>query len=79
VLFLNQPKFLAMHNENEINANILKITMSITIDYPELSKYLNEMPITIPDVMKPEMTNTVLFEYYKSLESMLKGYTTYHL
>lgn len=64
--------------ENELNAKILKITMTIRNDYPELSKYLNEMPVTLPDVSKPEMNNKTLFEYYKSLESMLKEYSPSH-
>ncbi|MBF6641963.1 hypothetical protein IVB69_10770 [Flavobacterium sp. J49] len=67
-----------MKIEEEINADILKITMTIRADYPELSKYLNEMQVTIPDVATPEMTNKILFEYYKSLESMLKEYIPNH-
>jgi hypothetical protein len=67
-----------MKIEKEINADILKITMTIRADYPELSKYLNEMPITIPVVATPEMNNKILFEYYKSLESMLKEYIPNH-
>lgn len=63
-----------MKVEKELNADILKITMTIRKDYPELSKYLNEMSVTIPDVSNPEVTNKILFEYYKSLESMLKEY-----
>ncbi len=67
-----------MQMENEINAKILKITMAIKTDYPELSKYLNEMTVTLPDVSKPEMNNNTLFEYYKSLETMLKEYVSSH-
>ncbi|MEO0046767.1 MAG: hypothetical protein RL705_1958 [Bacteroidota bacterium] len=64
--------------EKEINADILKITMTIRADYPELSKYLNEMQETIPDVANPQMTNKILYEYYKSLESMLTEYIPNH-
>ncbi|MBP6558299.1 MAG: hypothetical protein KAX93_06940 [Flavobacterium sp.] len=78
VLFLKPIKTFIMKIEKEINADILKITMTIRADYPELSKYLNEMPITIPDVATPEMNNKILFEYYKSLESMLKEYIPNH-
>ena len=67
-----------MKIEKEINADILKITMKIKADYPELSKYLNEMQVTIPDVVTPEMTTKILFEYYKSLESMLNEYIPHH-
>jgi AAA15 family ATPase/GTPase len=67
-----------MTTEKEINADILKITMTIKANYPELSKYLNEMQVTIPDVARPQMTNKILFEYYKSLESMITEYIPNH-
>ena len=44
-----------MKTETEIEDAILKITMKIKTDYPELSKYLEEMPTTIPDVKNPEI------------------------
>ena len=61
--------------EQKLNEDILKITMKIRNERPELLKYLNEMVITIPDVASPEMTIKVLQDYYNSLESMLKKYT----
>jgi AAA15 family ATPase/GTPase len=67
-----------MNLENDLNEAILKITMKIRTEYPELSKYLNEMVVTIPDVATPEMTNKVLLDYYKSLEAMLKKYDATH-
>lgn len=67
-----------MNVENDLNEAILKITMKIRKDYPELSKYLNEMVITIPDVATPEMTTKVMLDYYNSLDSMLKKYDATH-
>lgn len=67
-----------MNLENDLNEAILKITMKIRTEYPELSKYLNEMVVTIPDVATPEMTNKVLLDYYKSLEAILKKYDATH-
>jgi hypothetical protein len=67
-----------MKLENELNADILNITMTIRNEYPELSKYLNEMTETIPDISKPEMSNNVLFNYLNSLDSMLKEYIPNH-
>jgi hypothetical protein len=61
--------------EQKLNEDILKITMKIRNDRPELLKYLNELTVTLPDVKNPEMTNKVLQEYYNSLESILKKYT----
>ncbi|SHN00876.1 hypothetical protein [Flavobacterium xinjiangense] len=64
-----------MKTETEIEDAILKITMKIKTDYPELSKYLEEMPTTIPDVKNPEINIKILQDYYNSLESLLKKYT----
>ena len=49
--------------------------MKIRTDYPELSKYLEEMPTTIPDIKNPEINIKILQDYYNSLESLLKKYT----
>lgn len=67
-----------MQMENELNAKILKITLAIGSDFPELLDYLNEMPVTIPDVPSPEMNKKALFEYYNSLESILTEYLPNH-
>lgn len=64
-----------MKTETEIEDAILKITMKIKTDYPELSKYLEEMPTTIPDVKNPEINIKILQDYYNSLESLVKKYT----
>ena len=64
-----------MKTETEIEDAILKITMKIKTDYPELSKYLEEMPTTVPDVKNPEINIKILQDYYNSLESLLKKYT----
>ncbi|WP_264521857.1 hypothetical protein [Flavobacterium sp. N1994] len=61
--------------EQKLNEDILKITMKIRNEHPELLKYLNELTVTLPDVNNPEMTNKVLQEYFNSLESILKKYT----
>ena len=60
--------------ENEWNAKILIITMKIKDQYPELSKFINEMPVTIPDEKDPEITIKNLKVYYESLTSMLNKY-----
>ncbi|MBG6188532.1 hypothetical protein [Flavobacterium sp. CAN_S2] len=67
-----------MKTEKEINQAILEITMKIRNEYPELNKYLSEMPVTIPDVDQPEMTIKVLSDYLESLENLLKKYSPSH-
>ena len=60
--------------EKELNTKILKITMMIKDDYPELSPYLEEMPMTVPSENDPEITFDHLKSYYESLNSLLKRY-----
>ena len=38
-----------MKTEKQLNADILKITLLIQEKYPELSKYITEMPVSNPD------------------------------
>lgn len=64
-----------MKTENEIEEAILKITLKIRTEYPELLKYLEEMPVTIPDVKNPKINTKILQDYYNSLDSILKKYS----
>lgn len=68
-----------MKSEKELNADILKVTMIIQEKYPELSEYLGEMTVTIPDVKRPEINAQNLSVYYDSLTSMLNNYICEHL
>lgn len=56
------------------NKKILDITILINEKHPELSKYLEEMPITIPDESNPEINIKGLRDYYNSLNSLLNRY-----
>ncbi len=62
----------------ELNNDILKITMRISEKFPELSKYISEMPVSIPDTDDPEITIKNLSEYKESLELLLKKYEKNH-
>lgn len=67
-----------MKTETELNENIVKITMTIRNEFPELMKYLNEMTITIPIEESPEINTKILQEYYDSLKTMLLKYAPNH-
>ena len=62
-----------MKTEAQLNADILKITLMIRERYPELSKYISEMPVTIPNVESPEINAKILADYYDSLEAIMKN------
>jgi len=63
-----------MKTELELNEMILDITNNIREKHPELLKYLNEMPITVPYEENPGITAKTLTSYYDSLVTLLKGY-----
>jgi hypothetical protein len=67
-----------MKNEADINESILKITMLIRNEFPELMKFLNEMPVTIPSEKSPEINNKILRDYYNSLANLLQKYAPNH-
>jgi len=62
------------HIEKELNTKILEVTMKIRYHYPELSKYLDEIPVTIPAGKDRRKTLNHLKEYYESLSSILNKY-----
>ena len=64
--------------EKELNADILRITLLIQDKYPELSKFIGEMPVTIPNANGTESIIKNLESYYHSLNSLLSNYNTSH-
>ena len=60
-----------MKTEKELNEKIMSLTMEIREKRPELVKYLDEMPITIPNGNDPEITHRILKGYIESLKNLL--------
>lgn len=60
--------------EKDLNSKILEITMKINDQYPELTQYLEEMPVTVPSENDPEISLNQLQSYYDSLNSILNKY-----
>ena len=63
-----------METESEWNEKIMAMTMKIQRENPELSKFLGEMPVTIPNENNPEVNAAVLKDYYESLRDLLLKY-----
>ena len=63
-----------MKTEAEINNNILRITGVIRSEFPELIKYLNEMPVSIPIDNSPEINIEILEDYLNSLLNLVRNY-----
>ena len=64
--------------EKDLNSRILEITLTIQNNYPELSKFIEEMPVTIPVEADKQITINHLKSYYESLVSMLARYKLDH-
>ncbi|MGZ3884895.1 MAG: hypothetical protein ACXVPQ_00585 [Bacteroidia bacterium] len=67
-----------MKTESELNEDILKITMTIHQKFPELSKYIKEMPMKLLETTDPESNLINLKNYYDSLCNLLKNYGDSH-
>lgn len=63
-----------MISEGELNAEILRVTLMIHTEYPELYKFIEEMPVTIPNVDQPEINISILSDYLDSLNSLIFHY-----
>ena len=68
-----------MNTEAELNEKIFKITNTIRNEFPELIKFLNEMPITIPVDNSPEVSIQMLEKYLNALIDIVKNYKLSHL
>ena len=65
--------------ERQLTKDILKITLAIKSQYPELSKYIDEMPDTIFDKESPQVNCKNLITYYEALQSFVKRYSETHV
>jgi len=64
--------------EQEVIDKIVAITMQISEKYPELSQFLGEMPVTVPNENNSVIDTLTLKEYYESLKQILKKYQFEH-
>jgi hypothetical protein len=67
-----------MKTKEDLNADILTLMLKIKNTRPELSKYIDEMTITIPNKSNPEINIDSLKDYYQSLEIFYIKYEQEH-
>ena len=65
---------MLMKTDDELNREILETKIKIQENYPELSKFADEMTITIHDKETPEINTKSLKDYNDSLQYMAAGY-----
>lgn len=61
-----------------LEKDILNITMKIYYDFPELNKYITNMPAKVSENNNKGINTKNLVEYYNSLTEILKNYTMTH-
>ena len=67
-----------MKTLQDIQNQIIRLTTSIEVNYPELYATLDENPITIPSEVHPDMNINIMEDYLKSLKQILKQYSKTH-
>lgn len=67
-----------MNSEKELNSAILQTIITLKQTFPELQKFLGEMPIKISYTNDKEITLKNLKDYYESLQTLLKNYIVNH-
>ncbi len=68
---LNLNTFIMETKEHQLNAEIMSLTEQIKLQYPEVYRNLNEMPITIPNMATPEVKIKQMEDYVQSLKTLL--------
>ena len=63
--------------QNTIN-QISEITSKIQKEYPELYVLLKENPMTIPNIVHPDMNKKIMEEYLDDLQQILSKYIKTH-
>jgi hypothetical protein len=63
-----------MQTEEEINTIISTLATTMDVKFPELLKFVAEMPINKTDTNNQIITPASLQEYYDSLDNLMKKY-----
>ncbi len=71
-------KSKSMKTEMDWNQDILRITMEIDQKFPELTKYINEIPVKIPEKDNKRINTKNLEDYYFSLVDIVNKYSKTH-
>lgn len=67
-----------MKTKKDILEAISRLTLEIESEYPELYRFLDESPVTIPTEAHPNLGVEELSTYYKGLKTMLEDYKKTH-
>jgi hypothetical protein len=63
-----------MKNSQEVIREISELTTMIKKKYPELYRFIDESPITIPSSNNPQVDKAIMEDYLESIKKVLKNY-----
>ncbi len=67
-----------MKDLHNILREIIQLTTNIETNYPELYRFLDENPMTIPATKHPHVDKVVMQEYLESLKQLLQHHLETH-
>ena len=67
-----------MKSKNDLNDNIRLTTLKIQEEYPELIKYMNEIPVNFLSNSERGITNNELKGYLDYLNNLIEKYAKEH-
>ncbi len=67
-----------MKDLHNILSEIIQLTTNIETNYPELYRFLDEDPMTIPATNHPHIDKVVMQEYLESLKQLLQHHLETH-
>ncbi|MFD1553364.1 hypothetical protein DNU06_06780 [Putridiphycobacter roseus] len=67
-----------MNKLNKILTEVSQLTLNIESNYPELYRFIDENPMTIPTSSHPDIDKEAMEDYLKSLKSILKHHIETH-
>ncbi|MEJ1222479.1 hypothetical protein [Sediminicola sp. 1XM1-17] len=67
-----------MTNSESILNKITQLTSNIETNYPELYKFLDENPLTLPNEGHPNLDQSILSAYLDSLKQLLRHHLETH-
>ncbi len=67
-----------MKTLHQLMVEITQLTSNMETNYPELYKFLDENPITIPSGKHPTIDKEALMNYLETLKQLLKNHLESH-
>jgi hypothetical protein len=67
-----------MKTEAELEKDIMGILKKIRNDFPELTKFIDEMPLSNKGDSKPDIATIELEAYFNSLNNLYNEYSSTH-